>query len=339
MTRPAVSILIPVYNRKAFIGPCVESALSQTFPDFEVVIVDNASTDGTWELLQTYARRDARIRLFRNEINIGALRNWARCFEEARGEYGKILFSDDLMYPDFLARTVALMADDIAFVVTAAEVGPAPGQGSIEFRWKPESGIYPSGDYFQASLGRGAVPFSPGAGLIRVADLRRNLRTDIASPSIKDFAKHGAGPDLLLYLLPAHQYPKVGFIAEPLALFREHSGTLSLSIADRLFDCYAQTRVWFGLEFGLPEYSASALTTIWLRKMREQRSWVSPRKIRQQFLCNPEAIGTASLLRHIPEVLLSRAGSSPSQAVRNPRATPAAASSEQSKTNQSPHSV
>ena len=94
---PKVSILIPVYNREAFIAACVQSALEQTFTDFEIIIVDNASTDTTWKICQQIAEQDKRIRIFRNERNIGPVRNWRRCIEEARGVYGKILWSDDLI--------------------------------------------------------------------------------------------------------------------------------------------------------------------------------------------------------------------------------------------------
>lgn len=305
MQVPLVSILIPVYNRKPFIGECVESALAQTFRAFEVVIVDNCSTDGTWELLQDYARGDARIRLLRNDCNIGAIPNWVRCFAEARGRYGKILFSDDWMDPEFLAKTLSLMNDDVAFVLTAAEVGSAPGQGLVQYRWKPASGVYSAGEYFAATLGRAVVPCSPVSGLFRMESLRRHLRTDIGSPTIKDFAEHTAGPDLLLQLLSANDYAKVGYVAEALALFREHDGTLTMAVSERLFDCYAQTRVWFGVEFGRPEYAAAALATVWLRKLKEG-VWLWPRQIREEFLCDAQRVGTWGLLRQVPGVILTR---------------------------------
>ena len=78
---PRVSILIPVYNREALIGECIQSALFQTFTDFEVIIVDNASTDNTWGICQRFAEQDKRVRVFRNEKNIGPVRNWRRCVD------------------------------------------------------------------------------------------------------------------------------------------------------------------------------------------------------------------------------------------------------------------
>ena len=65
----------------------IESILSQTFTDFELIIADNASTDDTEELSRAYVRRDRRVRYFRNETNIGAARNFNRVFNLSTGEY------------------------------------------------------------------------------------------------------------------------------------------------------------------------------------------------------------------------------------------------------------
>ena len=65
-----VSILIPVYNREDYIGACIESAIKQTVTNIEIIIIDNASTDGTWVICQKYSERDSRIRIIRNEVNL-----------------------------------------------------------------------------------------------------------------------------------------------------------------------------------------------------------------------------------------------------------------------------
>ena len=72
MRRPRVSVGMPVYNGQRFLPQAIESILSQTFTDFELIIADNASTDDTEELSRAYVRRDRRVRYFRNETNIGA---------------------------------------------------------------------------------------------------------------------------------------------------------------------------------------------------------------------------------------------------------------------------
>ena len=75
MAPPRVSIGVPVYNGDRFLAETLDAILAQTFADFEVVIVDNASTDRTAEIGQAYAARDPRISYQRNPANIGAMRN------------------------------------------------------------------------------------------------------------------------------------------------------------------------------------------------------------------------------------------------------------------------
>src|SRR6266508_5714193 len=83
--KPSVSLLVPVFNRADLIGPCLDSALAQTMGDLEVVVVDGASTDGTWEVCLRYAEADPRVRVIRESRNSGPVRGWWRCVEEAKG--------------------------------------------------------------------------------------------------------------------------------------------------------------------------------------------------------------------------------------------------------------
>lgn len=84
-----VSILIPVYNRENLVGETIESAINQTYKNIEIIIVDNCSTDNTWQVLQDYAQKDNRIRIFQNPENIGLVRNWERCIDVANNRYYK----------------------------------------------------------------------------------------------------------------------------------------------------------------------------------------------------------------------------------------------------------
>lgn len=105
---PMVSILIFVRNRAQLLAHCVESALSQSLDDLEVVIADNASDDGTWEVCQELGRRARRGRVFRQTTNCGPVLNWKLCIERARGTFRRLLFSDDLLKPDCLHQMVPL---------------------------------------------------------------------------------------------------------------------------------------------------------------------------------------------------------------------------------------
>jgi glycosyltransferase involved in cell wall biosynthesis len=227
-----VSVLVPVYNRELHIEACIRSALTQTASHLEVVVVDNRSTDGTWEICQSLASQDNRIRLLRNNTNIGPVKNWQRCIEEARGELGKILFSDDLMLPSFLEKTVPFLDNpEVGLVTSAADVS-----GHIEYVW--QAGIVPSRRYLWDSMFNGRLPVSPGAALLRMRDLRKNLH---------DFGSHGIGPDLLLMMLTASSYPRAAHVPEPLVFFRDHVDSLSRRNQATLSRGYARARARFVL--------------------------------------------------------------------------------------------
>lgn len=101
-SQPLVSVCIPVYNGAAFIAEAVESVLSQTFTDYELVVLDNASTDDTPRILERFD--DSRLRIIRHASNIGATANFNAALREARGEWIKILCADDALYPDCLKQ-------------------------------------------------------------------------------------------------------------------------------------------------------------------------------------------------------------------------------------------
>ena len=101
---PLISVLIPNYNYVKYVAAAVESALAQTYPNLEVVVSDNCSTDGAWELLNERYGADPRVRLYQNARNIGMARNFDRLMELARGRYVMCLSSDDFLLPPHLTR-------------------------------------------------------------------------------------------------------------------------------------------------------------------------------------------------------------------------------------------
>ncbi|MGB4857637.1 MAG: glycosyltransferase family 2 protein [Candidatus Dechloromonas phosphoritropha] len=104
---PRVSIGVPVFNGKDYLAAALESLLAQTYADFEIIISDNASTDGTSIICEDFARRDRRVRYYRQIKNVGAARNFNKTFELARGEYFKWHAHDDECAPTMLERCVA----------------------------------------------------------------------------------------------------------------------------------------------------------------------------------------------------------------------------------------
>jgi glycosyltransferase involved in cell wall biosynthesis len=104
-----LSIGLPVYNGEKYLAESLEALLGQTYEDFELIISDNASTDGTADICRRYERSDSRIRYFRQGCNIGSVGNHNFVFREARGELFKWAAADDLYARDLLARCVALL--------------------------------------------------------------------------------------------------------------------------------------------------------------------------------------------------------------------------------------
>ena len=128
---PLVSVLMTAYNRATFIGSSIESVLAQTFTDFELLIVDDRSTDGTLDVARDFERRDGRIRVVVNERNLGQFANRNRAASLARGSLLKYHDSDDLMYPHCLAVMVPMLLSEprAAFGLSTGNTwpgGPCP---------------------------------------------------------------------------------------------------------------------------------------------------------------------------------------------------------------------
>jgi len=109
MARPKVSVFVPVYNRERYLCAAVNSILAQSFADFELLLVDDGSTDGSLALIRAYAARDRRVRAVANGVNLGIPRTRNRGLDLARGEYLALLDSDDYAYPGRLAAQVRFL--------------------------------------------------------------------------------------------------------------------------------------------------------------------------------------------------------------------------------------
>jgi glycosyltransferase involved in cell wall biosynthesis len=104
-----VSIGLPVYNGERYIAEALDSLVAQTYKNFELIICDNASTDRTQQICQSYAERDGRIRYFRNETNLGSAKNYRRVFELSSGQYFRWATYDDLSGPESLSRCIEVL--------------------------------------------------------------------------------------------------------------------------------------------------------------------------------------------------------------------------------------
>lgn len=112
MNKSLVSICVPCYNGAKYLEQCLDSILSQTLSSFEVVVVDDNSTDNTRDIVERYVQKDQRIKLYKNSANLGLVGNWNRCLELANAEWIKFVFQDDYIRPDCVEKMVDSCLDN-----------------------------------------------------------------------------------------------------------------------------------------------------------------------------------------------------------------------------------
>jgi len=128
---PCVSVCLPVYNGQTYISDAISSICEQTFEDLEVIVSDNASTDGTQALCHEAATHDSRIRYFRADTNRGLAWNWNRAFALATGRYLVWIGHDDLMAPDYIRRCVEGIQQDADTLLCFTNANYIDGQGNV----------------------------------------------------------------------------------------------------------------------------------------------------------------------------------------------------------------
>ena len=128
--RPTVTFGVPVYNGASELDAALESMRAQTFEDFEIIVSDNASTDGTEEICRRHARLDPRVRYVRNPRNVGVARNFNNLFRLATGRYFKWAPHDDVLAPEFLARCVDALESDPAVSIAVPQPQLIDEQGN-----------------------------------------------------------------------------------------------------------------------------------------------------------------------------------------------------------------
>lgn len=127
-TTDLVSIVVPVYNAQRFINDTIKTVLSQTYTNWELILVDDKSTDDSVKLIMPYLAKDKRIRLLKNKTNLHAALTRNKGINAAKGSYLAFLDADDLWDPTKLEKQVAFMQQkDCAFSFTGYEFADAAG--------------------------------------------------------------------------------------------------------------------------------------------------------------------------------------------------------------------
>jgi len=210
---PVVGVGMPVYNGERYLANAIESVLCQTMPDFEVVISDNASTDRTEQICRQYAAADARVRYVRSDVNLGALPNFNRVFELARGRYFKWAAHDDALKPEFLRRCVEALdaAPDAVLCQTGVEYIDESG-ALLGLHRHHLAGS----DSTDAATRFGTLVLRPHDCYAQMGVLRRSL----VAPALPMGGYHGADRAFLARIALAGRFISV---PEPLLEVRDHA--------------------------------------------------------------------------------------------------------------------
>ncbi len=190
-SEPLISVCIPAYNNEAFIAATLESVLGQTHRHFEIIVIDDRSTDGTVSAIKRFS--DPRIRLVQNEANLGMGGNWNKAVSCATGAYIKLLCADDLVYPNCLRRQVEVLEDPshsgAVLAVCNTDLINANSQVIYRRRVRCRPGLVNGRELIRRSVRWGTnLVGEPAAGLFRREVLSRAGLFDPGNPYLIDLA-------------------------------------------------------------------------------------------------------------------------------------------------------
>jgi glycosyltransferase involved in cell wall biosynthesis len=117
-----LSIGIPVFNSEKFLRKCLDSLLSQTFSNFEIIISDNASIDLTSKICEEYKKKDNRIVFFQQKSNIGIVSNFNFVLQHANNEYFMWAAADDIWHPEFIEKNIISLEKNPDFIGSTSEI-------------------------------------------------------------------------------------------------------------------------------------------------------------------------------------------------------------------------
>lgn len=253
-----VSVCIPTYNRAHYLQGAIESVLTQTYHEFEIIVSDNASTDGTEALVRSF--RDLRIRYLRNERNVGGPANWVRAVSAASGTYCVIIGDDDRWEPTFLERLTAPLDQHPDVDVAFSDHWIVDADGRVQ------AGV---SDAYSTAYGRATLPPGKHCPFVDLAIRMQALLTTAALIRRERMlavgaldARAGLVLDYYLFAQLALAGGGAFYVPERLAHYRVHAQGASAT---------QQARLWQDMEWVCAELIGSVPSPRHVKEIR--RRW------------------------------------------------------------------
>jgi glycosyltransferase involved in cell wall biosynthesis len=215
LSLPEISVLMPTYNYASYLPEAIASALAQDFQDFELLILDDGSSDDTAAVVKPFCARDARVRFAVNPANLGMVANWNQCLQQARGRHIKFLFGDDkLSDPQALAKMFTLLRNNPTAMLAASARTILDEKSSVIYISRTLPDGCHNGRKIIASclIGNENLVGEPSSVLFRKADAQRGF--DTAYRQLVDM-------EMWFHLL---ERGDLVYTREPLCAFRRHAG-------------------------------------------------------------------------------------------------------------------
>jgi glycosyltransferase involved in cell wall biosynthesis len=273
MMRPLVTIAIPTFSRLHYLKEAVESALSQTYENIEVIIGDDGQSRSIQVWSEELARREPKIRYQRNERNLGLAGNWNAIADRARGEFLVIIGDDDRLLPDFVSELVDAISPDRSVAFSNLHLIDSDGNrmqnATIQHTRFYHRDSLPAGELADAEavVWQNSVPIS--AALVRASDVRRlRFKEDLNTPEIE------------LFIRLAQEQGRFVFVSDYLCEYRVHpdSETAMGLRGERLAEYLLNIPVAENIEPYKREFMASLLINSVSRCLK-QGEWSRARRL------------------------------------------------------------
>jgi len=223
---PLVSVVVPFYNAERFLAECIESVLAQTFEHWEMILLNNGSTDASLAIAERFAAKDSRIRIHSNREVLPVKRNHNLALRllSPASKYCKVLHADDLMFPECLAKMVAVAEDNPAVGIVSSYA-----LDGVRVRWAglpPARTVFSGQEICRATLLRKLYVFGSPSSLLIRSDLVRSR------PNFYDEALHPYADVAACY--ETLRNSDFAFVHQILTFTREHKQSLSFTLKWRL---------------------------------------------------------------------------------------------------------